>query len=123
MIKHSILGLCLCAALFSGCSEKGDSKGDTLFKQGQYQEAIEVYSDRLKTKPKDVEALYSRGRAYEEVGDLAKAKKDFEAGFKQDDKNLKLLLALSNLYQKEGNHERSLLYAEYATAVDRKSVV
>ncbi|QDH80378.1 tetratricopeptide repeat protein [Echinicola soli] len=117
MFKKSILGLCICTALFSGCSNKGDSKGDTLFKQGNYKEAIAVYSDKLATKPKDVEALYSRGRAYEELGDLESAKKDFEAGYKQDEKNVKLLLALSNVYQKQGNFDRSLLYAEYATSV------
>ncbi|AWW32993.1 hypothetical protein DN752_00245 [Echinicola strongylocentroti] len=115
MLKRSFMGLCVCAALFSGCGNSGESKGDALFQQGSYQEAIAAYSDRLATKPKDVEALYSRGRAYEELGDLESAKADFEAGFKLDDKNVKLLMALSNVYQKEGNHERSLLYAEYAT--------
>lgn len=117
MFKQSILGLCICTALLTGCGNKGGSKGDQLFKQGKYQEAVESYSDQLSSKPKDVEALYSRGRAYEELGDLDNAKKDFEAGFKLDEKNVKILLALSNLYQKQGNHERSLLYAEYATAI------
>ncbi|GGF39184.1 tetratricopeptide repeat protein [Echinicola rosea] len=117
MIKKSILGLCICTALFSGCGNGGTSKGDTLFNEGNYQEAIAAYSDQLATKPKNVNALYSRGRAYEELGDLESAKADFEAGYKQDDKNIKLLMALSNVYQKEGNHERSLLYAEYATAL------
>ncbi|GAB3664320.1 hypothetical protein GCM10028791_39940 [Echinicola sediminis] len=115
--RKSVLALLLAAGLLGGCGSQGGSEGDTLFEQGKYEEAVSSYSERLSTKPKDVDALYSRGRAYEELGDLEKAKKDFEAGIKLDPKNIQLLLSLSNLYQKEDNFERSLLYAEYAVEV------
>ncbi|WP_236252885.1 tetratricopeptide repeat protein [Echinicola sp. 20G] len=115
--KRSVLALCLGTSLMWGCGSKGGSEGDTLFEQGQYQEAIDSYSDELASKPKNVETLYRRGRAYEELGDLENAKKDFEAGYKINPKNVKLLLALSNLYQKQDNFERSLLYADYAVEV------
>jgi len=115
--KRSILGLLLSVGLLWGCGKQGDSEGDILFAQGNYKEAVDAYTERLSTKPKDVDALYSRGRAYEELGDLEKAKQDFEAGFKLDPKNIQLLLSLSNLYQKQDNFERSLLYADYAVEV------
>ncbi|GGZ17281.1 hypothetical protein GCM10007049_07150 [Echinicola pacifica] len=117
MLKKVIIGLCLGAALFSGCSEPGEGKGQKYFKQGNYTEAVEYLTDKLSTDPKNVEALYTRGRAYEELGDLESASADFEAGYKIDEKNTRIMLALSNVYQKQKKFDRSLLYAEYATNV------
>ncbi|UCS92609.1 tetratricopeptide repeat protein [Echinicola marina] len=115
--KKSFLVLLVSTGLMWGCSNQGSSEGDKFFESGQYQEAVDAFSERLATKPKDANDLYKRGRAYEEMGDLESAKKDFEAGYKQDPKNTQILLSLSNLYQKEGNFERSLLYAGYAVEV------
>ncbi|WP_186757862.1 tetratricopeptide repeat protein [Echinicola salinicaeni] len=115
--KKSVLVLLVSTSLMWGCNNQGSSEGDKFFESGHYKEAVDAYSERLATKPKDVNALYKRGRAYEELGDLDSAKEDFEAGYKQDPKNIQILLSLSNLYQKEDNFERSLLYAGYAVEV------
>ncbi|MDN3670747.1 tetratricopeptide repeat protein [Echinicola jeungdonensis] len=117
LIKQSILGLLLSAALLWGCGKSGNSAGDTLYAEGNYQQAVEAYSEQLKNYPKNEEVLYRRGRAYEELGNLEEAIADFEAAVKLDSKNTKFLLGLSNLYQKQGKHERALLFADRAVEV------
>jgi tetratricopeptide (TPR) repeat protein len=99
------------------CSENLSNKGDQLYSEGKYQDAVVEYDNVLKNKPKYVKALYNRGRAYEEMGDFAKAEKDFLAAYAQDKKNTQVLMSLSNIYQKQKNHNSALLFADAATQV------
>jgi tetratricopeptide (TPR) repeat protein len=110
----SLIGMLL---VFGSCSQGGSNKGDELFSQGKYQEAIAAYDSFLASKPRNVKALYNRGRSYEELGDFSKAEKDFLAALNEDSKNIQLLLSLSNIYQKQKNHTSALLYADYAVEV------
>lgn len=103
--------------VFGSCSQGGSNKGDELFSQGKYEEAIAAYDSFLASKPRNVKALYNRGRSYEELGDFSKAEKDFLAALNEDSKNIQLLLSLSNIYQKQKNHTSALLYADYAVEV------
>lgn len=99
------------------CSENLSNKGDKLYSEGKFQEAVAEYDNVLKNKPKYIKALYNRGRAYEEMGDFSKAEKDFLAAHAQDKKNIQVLLSLSNIYQKQKNHTSALLYADAATQI------
>ncbi|EIM75850.1 hypothetical protein A3SI_12064 [Nitritalea halalkaliphila LW7] len=109
--------------LVSSCGESKSSDADSLFAAGQFDKAIEAYTDYLKTKPKHVKSLYNRGRAYEELGDIAKAESDFKAALDADNKNVQVMLALSNLYHKQKNYSNALLYAEYASEVSGAPVM
>ncbi|MFD2201238.1 tetratricopeptide repeat protein [Shivajiella indica] len=99
------------------CSNGNSNKGDVLFSQGEYEAAIAAYDNFLSSKPKNVKALYNRGRANEELGNLEKAEKDFLLALEQDSKNTQVLLSLSNVYQKQKKHNNALLYASYAVEV------
>lgn len=110
----ALIGLVL---VLGSCSHSGSNKGDELFSQGKYVEAIAAYDSFLASKPRNVKALYNRGRSYEELGDFSKAEKDFLAALNEDSKNIQLLLSLSNIYQKQKNHTSALLYADYAVEV------
>ncbi|WP_373520373.1 tetratricopeptide repeat protein [Aquiflexum sp.] len=99
------------------CSSGGSNRGDVLFSQGKYEEAIKAYDSFLAAKPKDIKALYNRGRSYEELGNYSQAEKDFLAALNQDTKNIQVMLSLSNIYQKQKNHNSALLYADYAVEV------
>ncbi|SIT15333.1 tetratricopeptide repeat protein [Belliella pelovolcani] len=111
-----ILAVLIAIFTFSACGETSND-GDVYYAAGQYQEAIKAYDNVLATKPKNVKALYNRGRAYEELGDLDQAEKDFIAALENDTKNIQVMLSLSNLYQKKKNHNSALLYADYAVEV------
>jgi len=101
----------------SSCSENISNKGDTLFGQKKYEEAVVEYDKVLKNNPKYLKGLYNRGRAYEELGDFKKAEKDFLAAFAIDGKNTQVMMSLSNIYQKQKNHTSALLFADYAVQV------
>jgi tetratricopeptide (TPR) repeat protein len=107
-----ILGMML---LFSACSSENQSqKGDALFKKGDFESAITAYSTFLETNPRNVKALYNRGRSFEELGKFPEAEKDFLEALNLDKRNTQVMLSLSNLYQKQKNHTNALLYADYA---------
>ena len=110
----SLIGIVL---FLGSCSQGGSSKGDVLFSEGKYEEAIAEYNSVLASKPKNVKALYNRGRSYEELGNFPQAEKDFLAALNEDNKNIQVLLSLSNIYQKQKNHSSALLYADYAVEV------
>lgn len=99
------------------CSDGNSKKGDLLFSKGEYEEAIVAYDNFLSSKPRNVKALYNRGRANEELGNFEKAEKDFLLALEQDSKNTQVLLSLSNIYQKQKKHNNALLYAEYAVEI------
>jgi tetratricopeptide (TPR) repeat protein len=99
------------------CSDGNSNKGDLLFSKGEYEEAIAAYDNFLSSKPRNVKALYNRGRANEELGNFEKAEKDFLLALEQDSKNIQVLLSLSNIYQKQKKHNNALLYAEYAVEI------
>ncbi|SMD45145.1 TPR repeat-containing protein [Aquiflexum balticum DSM 16537] len=103
--------------MLGACSQGGSNKGDELFNEGKYKEAISAYNSFLASKPKNVKALYNRGRSYEELGEFKNAEKDFLAALDQDSKNIQVLLSLSNIYQKQKNHSSALLYADYAVEI------
>jgi tetratricopeptide (TPR) repeat protein len=99
------------------CSGGESNKGDDFFDKGAYEEAIQAYNNFLAAKPKNVKALYNRGRSYEELGQFEQAEKDFLAALELDKKNFQVLLSLSNLYQKQKKHNNALLYADYAVEI------
>lgn len=104
-------------AAFISCSKSDSTQGDQFFSNQQYEQAIEAYSDVLVNDTKNVNAMYKRGRAYEEVGNLDEAEKDFKNAYDLDPRNVQVLMSLSNLYQKRKDNEMALQYATYATEI------
>jgi tetratricopeptide (TPR) repeat protein len=99
---------------FHSCTEESSNDGDKFFAQGEHEKAIQAYDRFLSNNPKNVKGLYNRGRAHEELGNLEAAEKDFLTALEQDNTNVQVMLSLSNVYQKQKNHNSALLYAEYA---------
>lgn len=99
------------------CSESDSNQGDQFFAKQQYQEAIDAYSEVVAKNAKNANAFYKRGRAYEELGRLDEAEKDYKASFDLDSRNIQVLMSLSNLYQKRKDNEMALQYANYATEI------
>jgi tetratricopeptide (TPR) repeat protein len=107
----------LISIALASCSSGESNKGDQLYAAGNYEEAINAYNAYLVNRPKNVQALYNRGRSHEELGEYDKAERDFLAALTHDAKNTQVLLSLSNIYQKQKKHTSALLYAEYAVEV------
>ncbi len=103
--------------IVNSCTQQQSGKGDRLYSQGEYEEAIDAYTTFLSNNPKNLNALYNRGRSHEELGNFEAAERDFLTAHEQDPKNVQVLLSLSNVYQKQKKHTQALLYAEYAVEV------
>ena len=68
----------LTAILISACSSSPSiNPGDAAFKKEEFSTAIAAYSESLKTNPKDLDLLFGRGRAYQELGQFEEAQLDF----------------------------------------------
>ena len=63
-------------AISSSCQNEKSLLGDSYFKEGEYEKAIEAYTNYLKLKPKHVKTIYNRGRCYQELGKFNKAMED-----------------------------------------------
>ncbi|WP_026951728.1 tetratricopeptide repeat protein [Algoriphagus mannitolivorans] len=111
-----ILVPALVGTLFS-CSEQQKDPADRYFENGQFEEAVQTYTNNLKNNPTDVIMLYNRGRAYQEMGDYAKAQADFESALAQDPNNFQVLLSLSNVQIQQKNYGSALLYASKAEEI------
>lgn len=99
------------------CSETKRNPADRYFEKGEFQLAVETYTEDLKYKPTDVKMLYSRGRAYQEMGNLKDAKSDFESALNQDPNNSQALMSLASVQLEEKNYGSALLYASKAADI------
>src|SRR5690554_1190182 len=109
-IKIKLIHFLITLAVFFSCSESDSLQGDKFYNNNQLEEAVDAYSKVLVNSPKNVNALYNRGRSHEELGNLDEAESDMKAAFSVDPKNVQVLMGLSNLYQKKKSYE-----------IDRKS--
>ena len=109
--------LCL-LAVFTSCSSSPEvNTGDSAFAKGDYPAAIEGYSQALKNNPSDVDLLFGRGRAYQEVGKDVDAQADFEAALNLDPKNFQVLLSLATVQLDQKSYASALLYATKAEEI------
>ncbi len=120
--KYSANLFFLLIILFSACNEKDDeSKGDVFYNQGEYQKAVDAYSEHLKLKPSDETVLYNRGRAYEELGNFDRALEDFTKVLKIDPKNQSALLSYGKHFYREKDYENAAFQFEKAYKINSSS--
>ena len=119
MIQRStyLFSLILAALLFS-CSGSPDiNSGDAAFNKGDYSAAVTGYTESLQTNPSDIDLLYGRGRAYQELGKLQEAQADFEEALNLDAKNFQVLLSLATIQLEQKSYASALLYATKAEEI------
>jgi tetratricopeptide (TPR) repeat protein len=106
------------AAIISSCSGSPDSNpGDVAFNKGDFSAAVIGYTESLQTNPSDIDLLYGRGRAYQELGKSLEAQADFEKALNLDPKNFQVLLSLATLQLEEKSYASALLYATKAEEI------
>lgn len=111
----------LIVSVFAGtiwsCDESTKNPGDGYFEKAEYESAVQTYTDDLKLSPTDITLLYNRGRAFQEMGELNKARLDFESALAYDPNNFQVLLSLSTVQLEEKNYASALLYATKAEEI------
>ncbi len=116
LLSKALLIPALAGSLWA-CSESKINPADRHFEKGEYELAVETYTEDLKLKPNDVKMLHSRGRAFQELGNFESAKADFEKALTQDPNNFQVLLSLSGLLLDEKSYASALLYAQKAEEI------
>lgn len=122
-MKNTIksFGKLLLIALFvaiSGCNSGLTTEADGFFRDGKYQEAVEAYNEYLTTKPKDIKSIYNRGRAYEELGDIESARKDFIRVLDLDNKNLNANLSMAQYWYNKKDYNKAIAFSDKVIATD-----
>lgn len=120
--KFSVYFILSLVFIFSACNEKDEeSQGDVFYSQGEYQKAVDAYSDHLNLKPSDETVLYNRGRAYEELGDYDKALSDFKKVLKIDPTNQNALLSYGKQFYREKDYGNAAFQFEKAFKLNNSS--
>jgi tetratricopeptide (TPR) repeat protein len=109
--------LLIAGILFSCSGSPNLSTGDAAFKKGDFSAAVTGYTEALETNPTDLDLLYGRGRAFQELGQLLEAQADFEQAINLDPKNFQVLLSLATIQLEQKSYASALLYATKAEEI------
>jgi tetratricopeptide (TPR) repeat protein len=118
--NRSISSLFILITVFSivSCSSSPSiNPGDLALKKGDYSDAVAAYSESLKTDPSNLDLIFGRGRAYQELGKFEEAQLDFEQALSQDPNNFQVLLSLAMIQLDQQNYASALLYATKAEEI------
>src|SRR5690606_28191701 len=104
----------LLAVLLVACNDDGERQGDAYFSKGDYQNAIKAYDEYIEYQPTHVKSIYNRGRSYEELGQLDKAREGYARVLEIDPKNVNANLSIGKLYYGEKDFENAAFYFDNA---------
>lgn len=90
------MGVILGIVWLWGCKDESLYIGDNFFNQGNYEKAIEAYTNYLELNPNNIKSLYNRGRAYEELGNYELALADFKKVLVNDPNHVQSNLSVAN---------------------------
>ena len=116
--RSTYLLIPIVAIAFYSCSGSPDiNSGDSAFTKGDYSAAVAGYTESLQTNPSDIDLLYGRGRAFQELGKFLEAQADFEQALNLDAKNFQVLLSLATIQLEQKSYASALLYATKAEEI------
>lgn len=104
--------------LISACNSQVSTDADALFIQGDYKAAIAAYDEYLTTKPRDIKSIYNRGRAYEELGQIERAKADFIKVLDIDVDNVNANLSMGKYWYNKNDFKQAINYFDKVIKVD-----
>lgn len=118
MPKFLILSLSTLLVTISCSSGDSGTNSKKLFESGEYDEAIAAYTDHLKNNPEDINAIYNRGRAYQEVNEPEKAIQDFNKVISIDKEHIEAHLSLAAILYEKGDYNKSLIHSSNAIKIN-----
>jgi tetratricopeptide (TPR) repeat protein len=85
--------------------------GNALRRQGDWQGAIDDFSNLLELKPQDAQAYYYRGCAYGYKGDWDRALADFSRTLELDPNNWRALYVQADVLDRTGKNKKEVMEA------------
>lgn len=85
-------------------------KGNELFDQGKYQEALEEYKKIAVENPLFYQIHQNIGNCYYELRDVEKAIEHYQKVLEKDPQSVEVLISVGNIYLEEGDLEKGLSY-------------
>lgn len=106
------------------CKNENSELGDNYFNNGEYQKAVDAYSEYLRMQPRDIKTIYNRGRAYEELKNYNKALEDFRKVIKEDPLNVNAHLSItSDFYYRLKDYENTIFFSDKVLKLDEKNAL
>ena len=123
-INMKVLGrLFILTVIISSCSEDNSRDGDRYFNGGDYLAALEAYNKHLEMRPNDLEVIFRRGKAQEQLGNEELAFADYNRVIQMDDRHLDALQALGGYYYRNEDYDNAHYYFEMAVNIDKDNVI
>ncbi|MEO1051841.1 MAG: tetratricopeptide repeat protein [Bacteroidota bacterium] len=121
MKTKAILTL-LSITLLISCGGEESSIGDQHLRKGEYQQAVDAYTEYLKLNPADLKTIYNRGRAYEELQQYEKALVDFNTVLKKDPLNASAYISVGkDFYYRKSDYENAHYNFDLAIKYDKNN--
>lgn len=105
------------SALLLSCAPD-PAKIDSLYRSGQYKEAISAINRRLYTHMKDIKSIHIRARSFEELGDWSKALDDYNRILDIDSRNAQAYAAIGKILLERKHYRDAELYTLKAASLD-----
>ena len=119
MKKIAIVAIFLVAL---SCKNENLELGDQYYRAGDYEKAVEAYTEYLRMQPRDIKSIYNRGRAYEELGQHEEALTDFRRVIKEDPLNVNGHLSIANdYYYRLKDYENTIFFADKTLGLDENN--
>lgn len=95
-------------------AEAANKRGHVYLKEGDFNRAIDEFSQAIQLKPDMAEAYYKRGLAYHKNGELDRAIADFDRAIHLDPNSAHTYMNRGNAYSDKGDPDRAI--ADHAQA-------
>ncbi len=93
------------------------AKGMELYKDGQFQDAVEAFEKSLSPRAADAIIYANIGSAYASAGEMTKAEENFLRALEEKQGNPDILLNLAHLYEALKDYKTAILYYQKVAAL------
>jgi len=100
--------------------KKAYNDGNTFYRKGQYQEALEAYDKAIQADPQYTKAFFCKGNAFKKLRKFPEAIQAYNKAIELDSTYDICLFALGSLYDEDGKFQQAIKFYDKVIKVDPK---
>lgn len=100
--------------------KKAYNDGNTFYRKGQYQEALDAYDKAIKADPSYTKAYFGKGNAFKKLRKFPEAIQAYNKAIEIDSTYDMCLFALGSLYDEDGKFLQAVKYYDKVIRIDPK---